>query len=78
MPRRAGRRCPAAIASRRLPVTLTGQLILFDTVSARLYGFAWRPAALRMPELVAIALLMLDVTWSVRLHATPGAAPVVA
>lgn len=60
------------IASRRLPVTLTGQLILFETVSAMLYGFAWRPEAPRMLEMVAIVLLILGVTWSVRLHATPG------
>jgi drug/metabolite transporter (DMT)-like permease len=60
------------IASRRLPVTLTGQLILFETVSAMLYGFAWRPEAPRMLEMLAIVLLILGVTWSVRLHATPG------
>ena len=60
------------IASRRLPVTLTGQLILFETVSAMLYGFAWRAQAPRMLELVAIALLVLGVSWSVRLHAAPS------
>jgi len=59
------------IASRRLPVTLTGQLILFETVSAMLYGFIWRPQPPRMLELVAIALLVAGVTWSVRLHARP-------
>jgi drug/metabolite transporter (DMT)-like permease len=66
------------IASRRLPVTLTGQLILFETVSAMLYGFAWRPDAPRMLEIVAIALLVFGVTWSVRLHATPPQQAVVA
>lgn len=70
------------IASRRLPVTLTGQLILFETVSAMLYGFAWRAQGPRLLEGLAIALLVLGVTWSVRLHATPaqgqGKAPVVA
>jgi drug/metabolite transporter (DMT)-like permease len=65
------------IASRRLPVTLTGQLILFETVSAMLYGFAWRAQPPRVLELVAIALLVAGVTWSVRLHATP-AVPAVA
>lgn len=66
------------VASRRLPVTLTGQLILFETVSAMLYGFAWRAQAPRLLELVAIVLLVAGVTWSVRLHANappPGAAP---
>ena len=66
------------IASRRLPVTLTGQLILFETVSAMLYGFMWRTEAPRMLELAAIVLLVLGVIWSVRLHAAPLPAPVVA
>lgn len=66
------------IASRRLPVTLTGQLILFETVSAMLYGFAWRAQAPRLLELVAIALLVLGVSWSVRLHAAPGPSAVAA
>lgn len=57
------------VASRRLPVTLTGQLILFETVSAMLYGFAWRAQAPRLLEIVAIVLLVAGVTWSVRLHA---------
>ena len=59
------------IASRRLPVTLTGQLILFETVSAMLYGFVWRGQGPRTLELVAIVLLVFGVTWSVHLHATP-------
>jgi drug/metabolite transporter (DMT)-like permease len=66
------------IASRRLPVTLTGQLILFETVSAMLYGFLWRAQAPRMLELLAIALLVLGVTWSVRLHAAPASRAVAA
>lgn len=65
------------IASRRLPVTLTGQLILFETVSAMLYGFVWRGQGPRTLELIAIVLLVCGVTWSVHLHATP-ATPAVA
>lgn len=61
------------VASRRLPVTLTGQLILFETVSAMLYGFAWRGQAPRLLEIVAIVLLAAGVTWSVRLHAVQPA-----
>ena len=57
------------IASRRLPVTLTGQLILFETVSAMLYGFVYRGEGPRVLEGVAIVLLVAGVTWSVRLHA---------
>ena len=66
------------IASRRLPVTLTGQLILFETVSAMLYGFLWRAEPPRLLEVIAIVMLVAGVTWSVRLHATPGAAAVAA
>ncbi|MGX4643462.1 DMT family transporter [Massilia sp. SYSU DXS3249] len=59
------------IASRRLPVTLTGQLILFETVAAMLYGFVYRGTPPRPLELMAIGLLVAGVTWSVRLHAQP-------
>jgi hypothetical protein len=43
-----------------------------------LYGFAWRAQGPRLLEGVAIALLVLGVTWSVRLHAAPAPVPVVA
>lgn len=59
------------IASRRLPVTLTGQLILFETVAAMLYGFAYRGTPPRLLEMLAIGLLVAGVSWSVRLHAVP-------
>lgn len=64
------------VASRRVPVTLTGQLILFETLFALLYGFVYRGAGPRALELAAIALMVLGVVWSVRLHAT--AAPLAA
>ncbi|MET0983530.1 MAG: DMT family transporter [Telluria sp.] len=57
------------IASRSLPVTLTGQLILFETVAAMVYGFVYRGTPPRLLEILAIGLLVLGVTWSVRLHA---------
>lgn len=66
------------IASRRLPITLTGQLILFETISAMLYGFVWRAEGPRTLETIAIVLLVLGVTWSVRLHAAPARTAVVA
>lgn len=64
-------------ASRRLPMTLMGQMIVFETLFALLYGFIY---AMRLPnglEAAAIVLLMTGVIWSVRLHAkddsqTPG------
>ena len=57
------------VASRRVPVTLSGQLILFETLFALLYGFVYRGNGPRPLELAAIALLVAGVTWSVRLHA---------
>jgi drug/metabolite transporter (DMT)-like permease len=60
------------VASRRVPVTLTGQLILFETLFALLYGCIYRGAAPRPLELAAIALLIAGVAWSVRLHGAAG------
>ncbi|WBS05466.1 DMT family transporter [Pseudoduganella sp. SL102] len=57
------------IASRRVPVTLSGQLILFETLFALLYGFLYRQAWPRPLEMTAIVLLAVGVMWSVRLHA---------
>ncbi len=57
------------VASRRVPVTLSGQLILFETLFALLYGFLYRGMGPRPLELAAIALLVAGVTWSVRAHA---------
>jgi len=56
------------VASRRVPVTLGGQLILFETLFALLYGCIYRGTAPRPLELAAIALLIAGVGWSVRLH----------
>lgn len=57
------------VASRRVPVTLSGQLILFETLFALLYGFLYRGQGPRVLELAAIALLVAGVTWSVHAHA---------
>jgi len=60
------------VASRRVPVTLAGQLILFETLFALLYGFLYRGHAPRPLELAAIALLIAGVAWAVRAHAGPA------
>ena len=57
------------VASRRTPVTLSGQLILFETLFALLYGFLYRGHGPRALELAAIVLLAAGVTWSVHAHA---------
>lgn len=60
------------IASRRVPVTLSGQLILFETLFALLYGFIYSQRTPRGLEVAAIILLIAGVTWSVRVHAVEG------
>ncbi|MET0858688.1 MAG: DMT family transporter [Telluria sp.] len=57
------------IASRSVPVTLSGQLILFETLFALLYGFIYQQRLPRVLEIVAIVLLTVGVLWSVRVHA---------
>lgn len=57
------------IASRRVPVTLSGQLILFETLFALLYGFISKHQFPRPLEMVAIVLLTAGVIWSVQVHA---------
>ncbi len=57
------------IASRSVPVTLSGQLIVFETLFALLYGFVFDQRMPRALEWAAIALLMVGVAWAVRKHA---------
>ncbi len=64
------------IASRRVPVTLSGQLILFETLFALLYGFIHAHQYPRPLEIAAMALLTIGVIWSVRVHAVEEAASV--
>jgi hypothetical protein len=46
-------------AARRLPPTLSGQLIVFETLFALLYGFAWLQRWPRPLELASMLLLLL-------------------
>jgi drug/metabolite transporter (DMT)-like permease len=57
------------IASRSVPMTLTGQLILFETLFALLYGFIYQQRLPRTLEIAAMVLLIAGVLWSVRVHA---------
>lgn len=61
------------VASRRVPVTLSGQLILFETLFALLYGFIHQHQGPRPLEIAAIGLLIVGVAWSVRVHANDAA-----
>lgn len=55
-------------ASKRVPLTLSGQLIAFETLFALLYGFVYDARLPRPLEAGAIVLLLAGVTWSVRRH----------
>lgn len=54
-------------ASQRLPTSLAGQLIVFETLSALLYAFAWRRELPTVPVIAGITLLCIGV--SVGMHA---------
>jgi len=55
-------------ASRLLPLSLSGQLIVFETLFALLYGFLHEGRWPRLLEGLAIALMLAGVLWSVSLH----------
>ncbi|GAB7523837.1 DMT family transporter [Paraburkholderia sp. 2C] len=60
-------------AAKRLPLTLSGQLIVFETLFALLYAFIYDHRLPRLLEAAAIALLLAGVSWSVRQHADDDA-----
>ncbi len=57
------------LASRLVPVTLSGQLILSETLFALLYGFVYAQRMPRALEWAAMLLLTAGVLWSVQRHA---------
>jgi drug/metabolite transporter (DMT)-like permease len=56
-------------ASKLLPLTLSGQMIAFETLFALFYAFVYDARLPRLPEALAIVLLLGGVSWSVRQHA---------
>jgi len=60
-------------ASRNLPLTLTGQMIVFETLFALLYGFAWQQRWPTAMEIVAIACLVSGVVLCAHAHRPPRA-----
>jgi len=56
------------IASRALPLALTGQMIVFETVFASLYGYLWEGRWPTRLEGLALALLVAGVALSARAH----------
>ena len=61
-------------ASQRLPPTLAGQLIVFETLSALAYAFVLRGRAPRAQTLAGIALLIAGVLWALRARPEPASA----
>jgi drug/metabolite transporter (DMT)-like permease len=61
-------------ASQRLPTTLVGQLIVFETLSALAYAFMLRGHAPEALSLLGIALLIAGVAWALRARPEPLAA----
>ncbi len=61
-------------ASQRLPTTLVGQLIVFETLAALTYAFMLRGQAPGGATLAGIALLVVGVSWALRAKPEPLAA----
>lgn len=55
-------------ASRRLPLTLSGQMIIFETLFALLYGFLWDQRWPARLEILAIICLVAGVLWCTLVH----------
>jgi len=55
-------------ASRSLPLTLSGQLIIFETLFVLLYSFVWQQRLPLPLELLAAGCLATGVIWSAALH----------
>lgn len=54
--------------SRLLPLTMVGQMILFETLFALLYGFLWEGRGPTLIEVVAICSVVLSVVLCMRAH----------
>jgi drug/metabolite transporter (DMT)-like permease len=58
--------------SRLLPLTLVGQMILFETLFALLYGLVWEHRFPTLLEATAFALVALSVISCIAAHRTPA------
>jgi drug/metabolite transporter (DMT)-like permease len=56
------------IASKKLPVSLSGQMIVFETIFALIYGFIYYARLPRALEVAAVILMVAGVLWSINLH----------
>ena len=54
-------------ASQRLPTTLVGQLIVFETLAALAYAFTWNQRLPPPTTVAGIVLLVAGVMWALRI-----------
>lgn len=59
-------------ASRLLPLTLVGQMILFETLFAMLYGFLWEHRWPTLTEIAALAFVSTSVLTCLAVHRKPS------
>lgn len=55
-------------ASRLLPLSMLGQMIVFETLFAFAYGYLWEGRGPTLVEAVAMVLMVVSVIWCVRAH----------
>lgn len=61
-------------STRLLPMTMIGQMILFETLFALLYAFAWESRSPTLNEALAFAFVVGSVFTCISAHRTPAAA----
>lgn len=62
-------------ASRLLPLSLLGQMIVSETLFAMIYGYVWERRGPTAVEVAAMAMMIVSVVWCVRAHGAPMQAP---
>jgi len=63
-------------ASRLLPLSMLGQMIVFETLFAFLYGYLWEGRGPTIIEVVAMILMVVSVVWCLRAHRSSAVAVV--
>lgn len=58
-------------ASRLLPLALSGQVLVIETLAALVFGFLWEQRLPDTYEMAAIALLVTGVAWCLNCHRSP-------
>jgi drug/metabolite transporter (DMT)-like permease len=61
-------------ASRLLPLSMLGQMIVFETLFAFLYGYLWEGRGPTVIEVVAMILMIVSVVWCLRAHRSSAVA----